>query len=86
MRNNNELPLSAFGCLIASTLIFGAFTVASKAVAQTSGNLSLVCATRPEVLIRDFYTGNAVGQLDRGECMEVVSNVQHSDQQFGLSI
>jgi hypothetical protein len=78
VRNNAELTLSAFRCLIASTLISVFFI--PVAVAQTSGsNLPLVCATRPEVLIRDFYTGNAVGQLDKGECMEVVSTIQHSD-------
>jgi hypothetical protein len=38
-----------------------------------------VCANRPDVVIRDFDTQEVVGQLNYGECMEVVTNIQHSD-------
>jgi hypothetical protein len=78
VRNNAELSLSAFRFLIASTLISCVLTPVSFAKSNES-NLPLVCATRPEVLIRDFYTGNEVGKLDKGECMEVVPNIQNPD-------
>jgi hypothetical protein len=51
----------------------------SESILQAYGGSSSVCATRTEVLIRDFYTTEVVGQLNEGECMEAVNNVQHSD-------
>lgn len=46
---------------------------------QAYNNQSTVCATRPDVVIRDFYTLEIFGQLAEGECMDVITNIQHSD-------
>jgi hypothetical protein len=44
---------------------------------QAYGDYPSVCATRPDVIIRDFYTLEDTGRLDQGECMEVITNTQH---------
>jgi hypothetical protein len=47
-------------------------------VLQAYGDYPSVCATRPDVIIRDFYTLEDTGRLDQGECMKTI-NVQHSN-------
>jgi hypothetical protein len=61
--------------LIISTL----FAITTEYPGQAYSNQSSICATRPEVLIRDFYTLEVVGQLNQGECMDVVNDNQHAD-------
>jgi hypothetical protein len=55
------------------------FSAKAEPILQAYGNSFSVCATRSEVIIRDFYTLEPTGELNQGECMEVVDNVQHSD-------
>jgi hypothetical protein len=68
--------------IIVNSLVIAATNssiAATEGSLHTYNNQSTVCATRPDVVIRDFYTLEIFGQLAEGECMDVVNNIQHSN-------
>jgi hypothetical protein len=69
------LKVARFSCLWLAGAMASLLLLSEEVSARPSS--SSVCATRPDVVIRDFDTQEVVGQLDQGECMEVVSNILH---------
>jgi hypothetical protein len=72
------LKLIVAGSLVVSVSAFPSSSIATtERLLHANNNQSTVCATRPDVVIRDFYTLEIFGQLAEGECMDVITNIQH---------
>jgi hypothetical protein len=70
--------VKTFKLIVFNSLLVYSFITAHSLGAVAQSVLPSVCATRPDVIIRDFYTLDDRGRLDQGECMRTV-NIQHSN-------